>query len=340
MAVKFKELKQNLLIFSGTVILFSVLAELILRAMLPPLIEWKVPQEVYQYDSQTGHWLEPNQQANTHSASVITNSEGLRDRDYTPKASNGAIRILAFGDSQTFGNGIELVETWPKQLEQVLNSTDKNKNYEVINAGLAGTDTWQHEIILERLLPKYNPDIVVLAFYVNDAVKKFTPSPEMKSKQEAGQNRLVYTLKKSALLMSLRTAVGAVKNMLSPAKGFLMQQALLKGEDNPVLQERWQQVAQSIASMQRTSNVYKTRFMIFSIPRRDQIDGRMPWDSYYGKLTAIAEQNQVPVYSMLKPLQAAYKDHGRNLFIPWDGHNTAIANQVIAESLGKKILNE
>ena len=92
--------------------------------------------------------------------------------------------------------------------------------YEVINAGLASSDTWQHEIILERLLPKYNPDVVVLAFYVNDVVKKFTPSQEMKKKQEAGQTRLVYTLKKSALLMSLRAAIGGIKNRVNPSNGF------------------------------------------------------------------------------------------------------------------------
>ena len=328
---------KNILLLLVTLVIFSLLAELILRSVLPPLIVWKFPQESYRFDNQTGHWLEPDQHAYTHSAIVETNSEGLRDQDYSANAPEGVIRILAIGDSQTFGNGIELEETWPKQLETVLNKT-ADKQYEVINAGLAASDTWQHEIILERLLPKYNPDVVVLAFYVNDVVKKFTPSPKMKQNREAGQSRLVYTLKKSALLMSLRTAYGAIKNMVSPAKGFLVQQALLKGEDSPVLKERWQQVNDSIASMKRMSDAHKARFIIISLPRRDQIDGRTPWSGYYGKLAAIAEQHQVPIYSMLEPLQSAYSEHGKKLFIPWDGHNTAIANRAIAESVGKQLI--
>ncbi len=326
-----------MILFSGTLLAMLILMELVLQAFLPPVVEWVYPQENYLFDQQIGHWLKPKQQSYTHSKVVATNSEGLRDHDYSANVPDGTIRILALGDSQTFGNGLAIEETWPKQLEATLNMVSDNKDqYEVINAGIAGTDTWQHEIILERLLPKYNPDIVMLAFYVNDVVKKFTPSPEMKKKQEAGQNRLVYTLKKSALLMSLRTAIGGIKNMMNPSAGFLAQQALLKGENSPVLDARWEQVSDSIASMKRMSDVYDAKFMIFSIPRRDQIFGIMPWDAYFEKLAAIAETNQVSVISVLEPLQAAYKEHGKELFIPWDGHNTGIANRAIADMLSKQ----
>lgn len=331
-------LLQNILLLVVSLAFFAVIAEFVLRAALPNLIIWKDPQESYQYDKTIGHWLVPNQKSFTHDKNVITNSEGLRDREYGSNAPAHTIRILSLGDSQTFGNGLDLGATWPKQLEKILNISDSKSSYEVINAGLAGSDTWQHEVILERLLPKYNPDIIVLAFYVNDVVRKFTPSPEMKKKQESHQNRLVYTLKKSALLLSLRTAVGAVKNMINPSDGFLLQQALLKGEDNPVLNGRWKQVSESIASMKRMSDIYHAKFMIFVLPRRDQVDGRMPWSAYYGKLSLIAKQSKVPVISMLEPLQAAYKEYGKKLFIPWDGHNTEIANHVIAETLSHKLL--
>jgi hypothetical protein len=36
----------------------------------------------------------------------------------------------------------------------------------VINAGIPGTDTWQHEILLTRFLKATNPHVVVLALYV------------------------------------------------------------------------------------------------------------------------------------------------------------------------------
>ena len=114
---------------------------------------------------------------------------------------------------------------------------------------------------------------------------------------------------------------------------------MLKGEDSPVLDTRWKQVSDSIASMKQMSDVYEAKFMIFSIPRRDQIFGIMPWDAYFEKLASIAKTNQVPVFSMLEPLQAAYKEHGKELFIPWDGHNTGIANRTIAESLSKNLIN-
>ena len=209
----------------------------------------------------------------------------------------------------------------------------------MLNAGLPGSDTWQHEIILERMLARYNPDMVILAFYINDVVKKFTPSPVTKIKRDPNISKLVYFLKKSVLLLNIRIAVGVVKNIVSPSDGFLLEQATLRGEDTPALMERWKQVGDSIASMKRLLDATKTEFLIFSLPRRDQVAGQMPWNAYHGKLTAIAEQNEITLYSMLEPLQLAYKVHGKQLLIPWDGHNTDIANRVITKTLERTIID-
>ena len=330
---------KNILLLTVSLIVALVIMELVLRIAAPPVINWVAPQESYLFDSQIGHWLKPGQKSFTHDKPVNTNSAGLRDREYSLHPPSGTIRILALGDSQTFGNGLRLVETWPKQLEAILNArTDMSGSYEVINAGLAGSDTWQHEIILDRLLPKYNPHVVILAFYVNDVVKKFTPSQDWYKKHKAKQNELAYMLKKSALLLSLRSALDAVRNIVSPSDGFRYQQALLRGESNAVLDGRWQQVSTSIASMKQMCDAGNSKFVIISLPRRDQVDGTFPWSGYYGKLVSIAQQYQVPVFSMLEPLQAAYSEHGKTLFIPWDGHNTALANRAIAESISRELL--
>lgn len=338
MAGSFKAFWQNLLLFVVFTVIAAIFAEVVLRIVLPSPLVWKYPQEQYQYDAEIGHWLEPDQQAYTHDKSVSTNSTGLRDSEYAIGASPEVYRILALGDSQTFGNGLELADTWPKQLEANLNQAAKGKRVEVLNGGLPGSDTWQHEIILKRLLVTYQPDAVVLAFYVNDVVKRFTPSSVQFKNDDEFSKRMVYILKRSALLLTLRTVWSSIMQGWSPGKDFMEQQSLLKGEDSPALQERWDQVENSLAAMKKASNEYNTFFGIVLLPRRDQIDGRFPWDAYSNHLRKIAEQHQIPVVSMLAPLQQAYKTHGKNLFIPWDGHNSKLANQIIAQEIAGKML--
>ncbi|CAI4029616.1 SGNH_hydro domain-containing protein [Nitrospira tepida] len=97
--------------------------------------------------------------------SIGTNAHGLRDRDYAPTKPPGILeRLLVIGDSMTFAEGVEAEQTYPKVLERALDG-----RYEVINAAIRGYGTDQEMIWLERLVPLYRPDAVVLAFFaVND----------------------------------------------------------------------------------------------------------------------------------------------------------------------------
>lgn len=332
-----KSFRQNLLLLFFSILITAIFAEIALRVFLPAPIVWKYPQEQYQYDSEISHWLEPNQQAYTHDKSVKTNSVGIRDKEFETTSPPGIYRILAIGDSQTFGNGLELADTWPKQLEAISNQTTIAMNVEVINAGLPGSDTWQHEIILERMLSTYRPDAVVLALYVNDVVERFNPKPTTESKNNQLVKRVGYILKQSALLLTLRSAMQTIQQLLSPNKGAALQTSLMKGESSPELEKRWEQVDRSLAAIKRKSNINNSRFGIVLLPRRDQISGQIPWEAYRNRLVNIAERHQIPVVSAFTSLQEAYKTYGAVLFIPWDGHNSKIANKVIAQEIADKL---
>jgi len=338
MTGSFKAFRQNLFLLVGSIVLTAVFAEVMLRMVLPAPIIWKYPQEQYQYDADIGHWLKPDQRAYTHDKEVSTNSVGIRDSEYASDKSPEVYRILALGDSQTFGNGLELTDTWPKQLETNLNQASNGRRVEVINAGLPGSDTWQHEIILKRMFATYQPDAVVLAFYVNDVVKRFKPRPVQEKNSGDLSKRVGYILKRSTLLLTLRIARNAIMQWWSPSKGSLQQQALLKGGDSPALRERWNQVDNSLSAMKKVSDEHKAPFGIVLLPRRDQVGGRLPWETYSNHLQQIAKQYQIPVVSLLAPLQQAYQIHGKDLFIPWDGHNSKIANNIIAREIADKMV--
>src|SRR5262245_38510160 len=66
------------------------------------------------------------------SFTVKTNSLGFRDREFSLE-KNSRIRILALGDSFTYGWGVEIDRSWPKVLERRL--SDAGISVEVANLG-------------------------------------------------------------------------------------------------------------------------------------------------------------------------------------------------------------
>lgn len=84
------------------------------------------------------------------------NSKGLRDKDYDVKKPNGKVRILAFGDSVTFGEGVASSERFTDIAAKSL------ANAEVINFGVPGYSLSQILSSFENDGLKYDPDYCIV----------------------------------------------------------------------------------------------------------------------------------------------------------------------------------
>ncbi len=326
--------RAKLLLVGTSLVAAVTAAELLLRLALPTPIHWRYPQERYLYDREIGITLAPSQQAFTHDRPVQTNSVGIRDQEYPVTAPPSVTRLVALGDSQTFGNGLALEETWPKQLERELNDHFGRGHWEVLNCGVAGTDTWQHEIILRRMLDAYHPHRAILAFYVNDVTARYEiPPMTAAALTNSLPRRFGYLLKESVLLLVLRDATAAVRHRFWPSQGFKTEQAIITGTADVAVERGWGQVNDSLAAMKAISDARGAEFTVVVIPRRDQVTGQEPSRAYQNRLKAILERHRISYVDVLDPLRQAYRDYGRSLFIAWDGHDSAIANRIIAHEL-------
>ena len=101
---------------------------------------------------------------------VRINSRGYRGREY-PWDSAAGFRILGLGDSFTFGFGVEEDDTYLARLERAL----RDRNVEVINAGLAGMGPDNEARLLAADGAAVRPDLVLLGFFVgNDLMDVLT----------------------------------------------------------------------------------------------------------------------------------------------------------------------
>ena len=317
-----------LLLGSSLVAAFLVL-ELCLRIAYPAPVRFVYPQEMYDFDPELGHVLRPQQTAYTHDRLVRINSQGLRATEIAPRPAPGTLRVLALGDSQTFGNGLDLSETWPQQLERLLPAA-RGDRWEVINAGIPGTDTWQHEILLRRLLAAIHPHAVVLALYVNDVVPRTNPRSGAQP-TNSWTKRVVYLLKRSSVI----TWAYYVLWPWYERGDNSVEEAVLSGKSDPRVERGWRQVEHSLTEMKALCDARGGGLLVTILPRRDQVSGHHQGRAYNEGVKKIAQSHGIAVIDVLPSLAAEYRVYGDKLFIPWDGHNAAAANHVISARIAE-----
>ena len=112
---------------------------------------------------------------------VRINSDGLRDIEHDLIKPNNSIRIAVLGDSFAEARSVNINETFWFKLKNNLefcNNFHKNKKIEVINFGVTEYGTTQQYLTLKNNVWKYDPDLVILAFYsgndISDNVKSLS----------------------------------------------------------------------------------------------------------------------------------------------------------------------
>lgn len=92
------------------------------------------------------------------------NSDGLNEVvEYSVEKDKSTFRIIALGDSFTFGWFVNTSENYPEQLEKKLNSLNckETRKFEVLNLGVGAYDIEYAAHRFEKRGKKYNPDLVL-----------------------------------------------------------------------------------------------------------------------------------------------------------------------------------
>ena len=99
--------------------------------------------------------------------SMTTNAQGLRGQDI--KAQKPGYRVLALGDSTTFGIGVDDDETWPALLQELLDPT--GTTIDVINAGGHGATSIQGLTYLLTRGLELQPNVLIVTYQFNDCAE-------------------------------------------------------------------------------------------------------------------------------------------------------------------------
>ena len=139
-------------------------------------------------------------------ADIKINSQGFRGAE--PSNDPATERVIVLGDSITFGNNLELEDTFPFQLQQRLVS--QRRNVEILNFGVGGYDTLQEVALLEIRGLKYHPKLVVVAYCLND-VGIASMSPEHIQRMQQMQSSHYSFLYESRLVQLISESVETIR---------------------------------------------------------------------------------------------------------------------------------
>lgn len=167
----------NGLLLLATLALLLPLAEITLRVTRPQALPsqqlirgWVLPG-MYVADTDAGYRLAPNFSGRIERKGVVTefrtNSLGLRAPELAPPRQ-GRPRIVAFGDSVTWGWGVPQGEEWISVVQRELHARAALGSVEGVNCGVPGYGTANELALLRQLGPGLRPDLVLVGFFPND----------------------------------------------------------------------------------------------------------------------------------------------------------------------------
>jgi len=276
---------------------------------------WKYARDIKQVaaDPLIGHEHAPNRQARLMGVDFRTNSQGLRDREFSVERVPGKLRIAMLGDSLTVGWGVPVDDTFAKRIERMYAAAGIDA--EVINFGVGNYNTVQEVQAFLAKGYRYRPDIVVLNYFVNDAEllePVRSPSPLM---------RACYAC------VFLAGRGDAVVRQFLGGMDWAQYYLSLYGDGTS---QGWVEAKAAIGRLAEATKASGAKLVIANLPELHDVK-----DYRFGRITDLVRQAAAEYGAVFVDVLPAIADQpSSKLWVtPPDPHPNAYANELIAQAL-------
>ena len=93
------------------------------------------------------------------------NAFGLNDVEFVAPKPRGRFRIMALGDSFTYGI-VPYPDAVMTRVEEALRARCAGMDLDLLNFGIGGTGVWDYKLLFELAGPTFDPDLVVVNLYL------------------------------------------------------------------------------------------------------------------------------------------------------------------------------
>jgi hypothetical protein len=267
------------------------------------------------------------------------NKEGFRDsgwsglKDIDPNGQN----ILVFGDSQTFGYGVEEWERFSNRVGSIL-----TPDYNVYNLAMAGWGVDQMYLAFKKYVPLFNPEIVIIAYINSDLLRSlqaFALNIRVKKPSFEVKNDVLKVRNKENLNM-----VEKYQNKISKEVYLVnfFYKNFYRHYYSRILNEKF------IEEVIKTANDRNIKLVFVRIPSKLEVSpnnhlhnkmqrfSRRIYYSFFGLQTILTKESQIFIdpTEIMREMSANKKV---NFYFPVDFHLNKNGHELIAELVMKKI---
>ena len=310
---------KNLLLVLGVtlvcLLVFEGLTRLVVdTGMVYELEMWKYARNVKMRDPnpEIGHRHRPNAKAMLMGADVRTNAHGFRGPAIADAVAPGVARIAFVGDSITMGWGVREEEQFSSRVLAALAA--RGRKVDGFNLGVGNLNTSQELALFRDAGAKLKPDIIVLAYFINDA----EPMPKYGETGWLDENSAAWVVT-SYRLDGLMRQVGDQPGWKEYYRGLYDDKAT-----------GWQEAQRALVGFTTTARELDARLIVFNIPEIRELKP-YPFGDITAKVLALVGKQGVPAVDLL-PTVVAMDPPGLWVTVP-DPHPNGRANSAYAQGM-------
>jgi len=263
------------------------------------------------------------------------NEQGFRGAVVAREKPPDVFRIACIGDSHTFGYGVGEGETWVDVVREKLGERGGSKRIEVMNCGVTAQDTEQEvEFLFARVLP-YQPDLVLMQFFVNDAAIRDTKGTE--GSENDWLIRLTHPRRPGFVrwlrshLRSVDVFASGIYSRRHLAEFARTRSALFTDEG-----EGWQRVRAALIRARDRLSADRVQFAVVFFPFLVREDGALVSRAAFATVARFCDANTVACWD-LEP-DFANVDVDAMRVHPLDFHANAHGHRIFGEGVAKRLV--
>ncbi|MDX2166325.1 MAG: SGNH/GDSL hydrolase family protein [Deltaproteobacteria bacterium] len=307
--------------------------EILLRvaslAPLPAQLQDIVRDEAIGFRRRPGSVLRGGAESGEFAFEYAHNSLGFRDVEHAAAKPSRTLRIVALGDSFTYGVGAAFADTYLAQVERRLNErAGTDRAVEIIKLGMPRHFPLLERRTLEEYGLRFAPDIVMVAVLPNDVVDTALGATSICA-TDTGYLVSCGGLDWGGLpaWLSLHSALGRFALRQVRSNHLPPWQALLA--DDGAYEPSWRELEAELTRMRELAQAHGAAFVVVTIPQSDPVESQSYFSTRLERWGAAHDAIVIPTFAALQ----AAADPVRPLYWARDGHCTAAGYTVVADAI-------
>jgi lysophospholipase L1-like esterase len=254
---------------------------------------------------------------------IRVNAAGLRDdREYAVPKPPGVRRLVVLGDSFTFAGKVALEETFPKRLEKRLRQATHGQPYEVLNLAVPGYNSRQQALLLEERGLAFQPDLVIVAFVLNDALPAGQLVP-LDARLPLGLRRF---LKRFALVQFVAGGAKRLPAILAGNRFKGGSEAALLAEGS----SDWRAVQEALERIDALARAHEAGLLVTIWPMLERLED-YPFGAQHALVAGFCRERGIAV---VDPLPAFRQGRTEDYWVARDDHHpNALAQRVVGDAI-------